>query len=212
VLMSRGRARRIDGWQVLFPTWIWAVPLAGYVVFLKEPVVSSRYMCALLPGLVLSVAYIVAWSRPRSVMIARVAGLLLVGYSMAVSVVAIEERNLRGASLEPERIAVGRWIAENTPQDARVYAHALGYIGFYCDRFCIGGAGLADDGVRGQGLREGSLRWEAYLERSQVDYYVSRSDPPVPASLLFTAPISSRARPLGVWRLEQAQDQNRPQR
>lgn len=195
-----GRRRTLPRAELALATWIWVVPLLGYLAFLREPVVSSRYMCVLLPGIALTVAWSLAGAGLSRSRLRWATGVLLVVASTGGSVAAMAPRNARGEALEPERIAVGRWIARETRPDARVYAHALGYIGFYCERYCVGGAGLVDESSRGHRLRDGSLDWESYLEDLDIDYYVSRGDPPVPAEPVFTAPVGTRAQPLQVWR------------
>ncbi len=75
------------------------------------------------------------------------------------------------AVIEGEMVAVGRWLAENTPQTAVVATHDIGAIGYFAERPLLDLAGLITPEIIPLLADETAL--SAYVLASEADYLVT---------------------------------------
>lgn len=116
----------------LLPVAIVTALFIAYLGFLKERAVSSRYLVNFTPFLLAIIAYMIeSLNKP---LVKRLATIAVIMIFIALNILSIPVRVSRGMRLEPPRIEVGRYLKENTPEEASVYVHDIGYIGFYSDR------------------------------------------------------------------------------
>lgn len=179
-----------------------------YLLMLKEGYISSRYMVNLSP-FILGITLVSVSAAEKSWTgrghrsyaggaAAALAALCLL-YAFTNAHLA-PKRNLRGRVLEIPRRMAGEWLREFTPEDAVVYANAIGYIGYYSRRTLIGGMGLIDPGGEGTALRSREIDEKGYLEWMRPDYAVLRSGG-VEGAVLLESFTAEGDYSLDVWRM-----------
>ncbi len=75
------------------------------------------------------------------------------------------------AIVEGEMVAVARWLAENTPEDALVASHDIGAIGYFAERPLLDLAGLISPEIIPLLADEAAV--EQYVLQSEADYLVT---------------------------------------
>jgi len=176
----------------------------AYVGFLKERIVSSRYLVNFMPFAYVAAASILAAVKPPR--LALLAGGGLAVYLVALNLLAAPRRVDRGLRLEPERIEIGTWLRENTPADAAVWVFDIGYIGYHAERR-IYDFNLVDAPTYSTGTalkkRRGELDLAAAVSGAGIDYLVwgPRNPPDLPLERVYTVQHATAAGHRVIYRV-----------
>lgn len=156
------------------------------------PLVAATTLHAIAYGLILNVPayyWYYAWELFTLAVLAAIAvGSLLewtitatrgrlpravVGFALLIGGVAFASTSLIYTSRTNQHyVAMGEWLAANTPASARVAATEIGTIGWFSDRPIVDYLGLLDTSSIAE-VRRGDLA--SWLERSEPDYWVVHS-------------------------------------
>ncbi len=158
ILLVPGMA--IDIWRnrrrpAVWLPWVWvAMHMALYAARLPVIYQHGRYMMPVVPVLVgAGVRGMLSVIHPRDerplVRIPSTAWLLSVLASFPAFLIALGAPAYAGGVrfIEDEMVATARWVAENTPPDARLAAHDIGALGYFAPRPLVDLAGLASPDV-----------------------------------------------------------------
>lgn len=75
------------------------------------------------------------------------------------------------AIIESEMVATARWVAQNTPPEARIAAHDIGALGYFADRQILDLAGLVSPEVI-PFIRD-EIQLAGFLEEQRADYLIT---------------------------------------
>ncbi len=173
----------------------WSVVLiGGYAV--KQVWIISRYICPLAPGLLLAAAVVARGTlRGPAASIRRGASLLL-GIAVAAALLingwvfvrqVVPHARRFPAGIRECYVGMGRWLHDNTPEDAVVAALDIGAVGYVSGRRVLDLMGLVSPEVLAVGRRLGfqeMVRDGAWLEiparpgGGPPDYFIDRSEGP----------------------------------
>ena len=103
-----------------------------YLGFLKEKMISSRYLVNFTPILLLLFGYLIETINKKEVKYAICSVLII--FFISLNILSLSIRINRGLNLELPKIEAGKWLDRNTPKDSSVHVRGIGYIGFYSNR------------------------------------------------------------------------------
>jgi hypothetical protein len=188
------------------PLLVGALLAVAYLAFMKEPVVSSRYLVNFMPFGWIALGGLLPAIRPR---FAVVTGVGLAMYLVTLNLMASPQRIARGRALEPERIELGTWLRQHTPPDASVWVFDIGYVGFYSERRIYDFNLIETPGYGAQmGLRKrrGELDIARAIQDNDIDYVIWGPNdlPALPLERVFTSTHEKAGRYRSIYRVVHA--------
>lgn len=168
---------KLRKWMVIAAAIWWAGYTFIYAVSLPVTYQHARYLIPAMPvffvlggvGTYTLISRMSASVRSRLLRFAWISALFLVLAAFWVQGALAYGEDV--AIIETEMVAMGHWIAENTPQDALIAAHDIGAIGYYGNRTILDMAGLISPEVI-PFIRD-EVRLAEYLDSQDVDYLVT---------------------------------------